>query len=126
VPTVPPTEPPAPPPTPPSPPPPAQPKEPTLADIEQGVQAKFNAAASPEDFGAATREAFHWMDRAIVDGDQESAKRAGTLALASARKSGENDLAKVATLRFIEVQSPLTDEVKDKARQRIAAQKPPK
>jgi hypothetical protein len=58
-------------------------------------------------------------DKAILDSQIELAKRVIERALAAVRKSESDDLVKQATLVWSELEQPLTDEVKARARQRL-------
>jgi hypothetical protein len=58
-------------------------------------------------------------DKAILDSQIELAKRVIERALAAARKSESDDLVKQATLAWSELEQPFTDEVKERARQRL-------
>ncbi len=50
-------------------------------------------------------------DQAILTGDGETAKALVTWAVAAAREAKDDELSKTATLRYLEVQVPLTEDV---------------
>jgi hypothetical protein len=103
------------PPAPPTPPPPE-----TLEQAEERLKTAAAQASSPAEHEAVTQETLTIADKAIVDSQGERAKRLAALALAVARKSESADLVKQATLLCGELAQPLTDAVKDKARQRLS------
>ena len=99
-------------------PPPPPPVE-TLDQAEQRLKAAAGRAATPDEHQAVARESLVLVDKAIVDSQVELAKRVAQLALAAARKSESEDLERQATLLWTELALPLTDEGKERARQRL-------
>ena len=104
-------------------PPPAPPAPPPAETLEQAAERlKIDAeqAASPAQHEAVARKTLALADQAILDSRVDLAKRLAGLALAAARKSPSADVVKQATLLCGELEQPLTDAVKEKARQRLS------
>ncbi len=99
----------------PLPPPPVE----TLEQADKRLQAAAEQASSSTEHQAVAQELLSLADRAILDSQIELAKRVIERALAAARKSESDDLVKQATLVWSELEQPLTDEVKERARQRL-------
>lgn len=97
---------------------------PSLEQVEQGIKSRIDSASKPPEFEAISEDALRLTDRAIVESNQDFAKRAVSLALSAARKSGNPALAKKVTLRLIEVQSPPSDAMKQEAKRRLDSVKP--
>jgi len=99
----------------PLPPPPVE----TLEQADKRLQAAAEQASSSAEQQAVGQELLSLADKAILDSQIELAKRVVERALAAARKSESDDLVKQATLVWSELEQPLTDEVKARARQRL-------
>ncbi len=99
----------------PLPPPPVE----TLEQADKRLQAAAEQASSSAEHQAVGQELLSLADNAILDSQIELAKRIIERALAAARKSESDDLVKQVTSLWIELEQPLTDEVKQKARQRL-------
>jgi hypothetical protein len=112
------TEPPATPAAPENPPPTPPPAE-TLEQAEQRLNAEAAQASTVETQQLKAREVLKLADQAIVDSKAELAKRLAVLALKLARKSSSAGLVDEATMRMIELAQPVTDALKDKAKQRL-------
>jgi hypothetical protein len=97
---------------------PPQPAE-TLEQADKRLQAAAEQASSSAEQQAIAHELLSLADKAILDSEIELAKRIVGRALAAARKSESDDVVKQATLVWSELEQPLTDEVKEKARQRL-------
>jgi len=104
-------------------PPPPPPVE-TLEQADKRLQAAAEQASSSAKHQAVAQELLSLANKAIVDSQTELAKRVVERALAAARKSETDDLVKQATLLWSELQQPLTDEAKERARQRLRDQAP--
>jgi hypothetical protein len=100
-------------------PPPKQPPAETLEQAEQRLIAEAAQASTVETQQAKAREVLKVADQAIVDAKAELAKRLAVLALRLARKSNSAGLVDEATMRMIELAQPVTDALRDKARQRL-------
>ena len=99
----------------PLPPPPGE----TLERADKRLQAAAEQASSSAEQQAVGQELLSLADKAILDSQIELAKRIVERALAAARKSESDDLVKQVTSLWIELEQPLTDEVKERARQRL-------
>jgi len=97
------------------PPPPVE----TLEQLDRRLQAAAEQASSSLERQAVAQELLSLADKAILDSQTELAKRVVERALAAARKSESDDLVKQATLLWGELEQPLADEVKERARQRL-------
>lgn len=102
------------------PPPPVE----TLEQADRRLQAAAEQASSSAERQAVAQELLSLADKAILDSQTELAKRVVERALAAARKSESDDLVKQATLLWGELEQPLTDEVKERARERLGELKP--
>jgi hypothetical protein len=100
--------------------PPAPPPAETLEQAAERLKIDAEQAASPAQHEAVARKTLALADQAILDSRVDLAKRLAGLALAAARKSPSADLVKQATLLCGELEQPLTDAVKEKARQRLS------
>jgi len=96
----------------------------TLEQAEERLKIDAEQASTPAEHEAVAQELLEIADQAIVDSQIDLAKRVAERALAAARKSESYDLDKQATLLWSELQQPLTEEVKERARQRIRGRKP--
>lgn len=94
-------------------------------DAEDQLKSALAEAKSPEEFRAVAEKALRYVDQAILTGDGETAKVLMTWAVAAAREAKDDALSKTATLRYLEVQGPLTEEVTEGARKRWETWKPP-
>jgi len=99
----------------PLPPPPVE----TLEQADKRLQAAGEQASSSAEQQAVAQKLLSLADKAILDSQIELSKRVIERALAAARKSESDDLVKQATLVWSELEQPLTDEVKERARQRL-------
>ena len=106
------------PPTPPEAPRPKPPK------TEDQLQQEFAAAKTPEAFRLVAQEALRAADHALADSKQELATRVALLALGTARKSEDVQLAKRATKRYLDAQGPVSDAIREQAKRRIEASLP--
>jgi hypothetical protein len=98
---------------------PSWPVEETLEQAEQRLileAARTLTSSAREKF---VREALTVTYRAIVDSRAELARRLAELALKIARGSDSPELIQSVTLRLIEVRGPLTEALKQEARQRL-------
>jgi hypothetical protein len=89
-----------------------------LEQAEERLKAVAAEASNVESQREKAREALKLADRAIANSKADLAKRLALLALKLARKSNSDDLVNDATLRIGELDEPLTDALRDKARQR--------
>jgi hypothetical protein len=113
-----------------SPPPPALPETmpatpadaETLEQAEQRLNADVMQASTVDAQQAFAREALMLADKAILASQAELAKRLSVLALKGARKSNSDDLVNDATLLMNELSQPISDALRDKARQRLGQQ----
>jgi hypothetical protein len=96
----------------------------TLEQADERLKLAAEQASTPAEHEAIAQELLGIADQAIVDAQIELAKRVAERALAAARKSEAEELVKQATLLCGELQQPLTEEVKERARQRIRGRKP--
>jgi len=96
----------------------------TLEQAEERLKIDAEQASTPAEHEAVAQELLEIADQAIVDSQIDLAKRVAERALAAARKSESYDLDKQATLLWSELQQPLTEEVKERVRQRIRGRKP--
>lgn len=97
---------------------PSRPVE-TLEQTDKRLQAAAEQASSSAEHQAVAQELLSLADNAILDSQIELSKRIVERALAAARKSESDDLVKQVTSLWIELEQPLTDEVKERARQRL-------
>ena len=88
--------------------------------VEEGLRQSFSHAKSSDDYGLVAKE------RTSIGGSsycgrakQELAKTVAAFAIKAARKADDNELANRATLQFIDVQEPLSDLLKEKAKERL-------
>jgi len=102
------------------PPPPVE----TLEQADKRLHAAAEQASSSAEHQAVAQELLSLADKAILDSQIELAKRVIERALAAARKSESDDLVKQATLLWGELEQPLTDEMKERARQRLGERTP--
>lgn len=102
------------------PPPPVE----TLEQAGRRLQAAAEQASSAAEHQAVAQDLLSLVDKAILDSQTELAKRIVERALSAARKSESEDLVKQITLLWSELEQPLTDEVKERARQRLGEQRP--
>ena len=91
----------------------------TLEQADKRLQAAAEQASSSAEQQAVAQEFLSLANKAILDSQIELAKRVIERALAAARKSESDDLVKQATLVWSELEQPFTDEVKERARQRL-------
>jgi len=91
----------------------------TVEQAEKRLQAAAQQASSSAEHQAVAQELLSLVDKAILDSQTELAKRVVERALAAARKSESEDLVKQITLLWSELEQPLTDKVKERARQRL-------
>jgi hypothetical protein len=91
----------------------------TLEQAEQRLNADVAQAATAAAQQAVAREALMLADKAILASQAELAKRLSVLALKGARKSNSDDLVNDATLLMNELSQPISDALRDKARQRL-------
>ena len=96
----------------------------TLEQADRRLQAAVQQASSSAEHHAVAEELLSLADKAILDSQTELAKQVVERALAAARKSESDALVKQATLLWSELEQPLTDEVKERARQRLGDRKP--
>ncbi|MDY0165859.1 MAG: hypothetical protein RBS80_04900 [Thermoguttaceae bacterium] len=94
-------------------------------DAEDQLTSPLAEAKSPEEFRSVAEKALRYVDQAILNGDSETAKVLMTWAVAAAREAKDDALSKTATLRYLEVQVPLSEEVIEGARKRWETWKPP-
>jgi hypothetical protein len=99
--------------------------EETLEQAEERLKTAAERASAPAEHRAVAQESLSIVNRAIVDARAELGKRVAERALAAARKSESDDLVKQATLLWSELEQPLTDEVQEKARQRLLREPAP-
>ncbi len=92
-----------------------------LTEAVEQFEGSLSQASSPEDFKAVAQQGLTLLDHAIVDGNHELAEKIAAAALAAARKAEDGELARKATLRFLDVQKPLTEPMKEEARKRLDA-----
>jgi len=97
----------------------------TLEQAEERLKTAAERASSPAEHREVAQESLSIVNRAIVDARAELGKRVAERALAAARKSESDDLVKQATLLWSELEQPLTDEVKERARQRLRREPAP-
>jgi len=102
------------------PPPPVE----TLEQADRRLQQAVEQASSSAEHQAVAQELLSLADKAILDSQTELAKQVVERALAAARKSESDGLVKQATLLWGELEQPLTDEVKERARQRLGERRP--
>ncbi|MEI8375787.1 MAG: hypothetical protein WCJ35_23440 [Planctomycetota bacterium] len=103
-------------------PPPVVKEEPpaeTVKEMQRRLTTALADAKGPAEFKAVAEHALELVDRAIVDSKQDVVKSVANLALSAARRSDDTALAKQATLRVIEADSPPSDAMKEKARNRL-------
>jgi hypothetical protein len=94
------------------------------AETWEEVEARLGAAeqaSSPAELRVVVHQALDGVDRAILDSQAEVAQRLATLALRAARKGNFDAEAREATLLLIELDEPLTDVARTRARQRLTA-----
>ncbi len=94
----------------------------TLEQAEQRLNADVVQASTAAAQQAVAREALKLADKAILASQAELAKRLSVLALKGARKSNSDDLVNDATLLMNELGQPISDALRDKARQRLGKQ----
>jgi hypothetical protein len=94
----------------------------TLEQAEQRLNADVVQASTATAQQAVAREALMLADKAILASQAELAKRLSVLALKGARKSNSDDLVNDATLLMNELSQPISDALRDKARQRLGQQ----
>ncbi len=94
----------------------------TLEQAEQRLDADVVQASTATAQQAVAREALMLADKAILASQPELAKRLALLALKGARKSNSGDLVNDATLLMSELEQPISDVLRDKARQRLGQQ----
>jgi hypothetical protein len=97
---------------------------PPPADAGDQLKKALSEAKSPDDFSKVAKQALQYVDQAILTGDGETAKSLLTWAVAAAREANDDELSKTATLRYLEVQGPLTEEVIEGAKKRAETWKP--
>ena len=97
----------------------------TIEQAAARLKAGLAGAKTPDDLKGIAADALTVLDRAIADSNEDVAKKLAAMALTAARKSDDFELTKQATLRFAELQSPLSDAMKEKARQRLNRAEPP-
>jgi len=97
------------------PPPPVE----TLEQADERLKLYAEQASTPGEHEAVAQESLGIADLAIVDSQTDLANRVAERALAAARKSESDELVKQATLLWSELQQPVTEEVKERARQRL-------
>ena len=98
------------------------PIEKTLSQEEEELKAASAAVKTPEDYQAVAEKGLALADRAIVEGNVDMARTAVRQSLSAARKADDTELAKRTTLLLIQLQKPLSDALKDEARQRLGSQ----
>jgi hypothetical protein len=94
----------------------------TLEQAEQRLNADVVQASTAAAQQAVAREALMLADKAILASQAELAMRLAVLALKGARKSNSDDLVSDATLLMGELSQPISDALRDKARQRLGQQ----
>ena len=94
----------------------------TLEQAEQRLNADLVQASTAAAQQAIARETLMLADKAILASQAELAKRLAVLALKGARKSNSDDLVSDATLLMNELSQPISDALRDKARQRLGQQ----
>lgn len=109
----------------------ASPKSPVVssitplpADAEDQLKNGLARAQSPQEFRAVAEQALHHVDQAIAGNDPETAKKLVTWAVAAAREGNIDVLSKMASLRYLELQGPLTEDVILNAKKRLENWKP--
>jgi len=93
-------------------------------DAEDQLKEELAQAKTPQNFQAIADKALRYVDRAIAGGDAETAKKLVAWALAAARESTDAELSKTAALRYLELQTPLTEDVIAAAKKRLGTWKP--
>lgn len=81
-------------------------------------------AKSPQNFRAIADKALRYVDRAIAANDAGTAKKLVTWAVAAARESPDAELSNTTALRYLELQSPLTDDMIAAAKKRLGTHVP--
>lgn len=97
---------------------------PPPADAEDQLRNGLAKAQSLQEFRAVAEKALHYVDQAIVANAPETAKKLVTWAVAAAREAQIDDLSKTASLRYLELQRPLTEDVILGAKKRLESWKP--
>jgi hypothetical protein len=90
----------------------------TLEQADERLRLAAEQASTPAEHEAIAQELLEIADQAIVDSQIELANRVAARALAAARKSESDELVKQATLLLSELMQPVTEEVKERARER--------
>jgi hypothetical protein len=96
-----------------------------LEQAEQRLNADVAQASTAAAQQAVAREALVLADKAILGSQAELAMRLAVLALKGARKSKSTDLINDATLLMGELGQPISDTLKDKAKQRLSQPRAP-
>lgn len=107
------------------PPMPAEAREPpAIAETLQQAEERLNADAARASSAAAqqtlAQQALSLADQAVLDSQSDAAKRLAALAFAAARKSESPDLIGQATLLMVDLKQPISEPMKDRARQRLS------
>ena len=97
--------------------PPSQLAAETLERIEERLKADAGKASSVAEHQVVAQQSLALAFRVILDSQPELAKRLTTLALTAARKANAEDVKKEATLLLVELDQPISDRLKEKARQ---------
>jgi hypothetical protein len=91
-----------------------------LPQAEERLNAEAALASSAAAHATISQQAWSLANQALLDSQADAAQRLATLAFAAARKSGSPDLVGQATLLLIDLKPPISDPVKDRARQALS------
>jgi hypothetical protein len=97
--------------------PPTPPIAEPLEQAEERLQADAARDSSATAQRAVAHDALSTALRAVIDSRADSAQRLTVLALTASRKAKAAELSSIATLLLIELDQPISDPLKDKARQ---------
>lgn len=87
-------------------------------DVKQ-ITSLSKAVKTPDESRGVAEKAIVLADRAIVLGKADTAKEVAVLSLAAARIAESLPLARRATVLLIQLQSPLSDALREKAKKRL-------
>lgn len=93
-------------------------------DAEDQLKEELAQAKSPQNFRAIADKALRYVDQAIAASDAETAQKLVAWAVAAARESADAELSKTAALRYLELQTPLTEDVVAAAKKRLGTYVP--
>jgi len=80
-------------------------------DAEEQLKKQLAEAKTGQDYRAVAEQALRFVDQAIVADNADAAKQLVILVVAAAREAKDDELSKMATLRYLELQGVLPESV---------------